>query len=166
MEKEQNELIEKVIEVKRVAKVLKGGRRFSFSALVVVGDGKGSVGLALGKANEVTEAVRKATEKAKKEIKPYMLYKNTIPHSVYGHAGAARVFMQPSPPGSGVISSGPIRLLIEAIGISDINIKSLGSNNAHNMVNAALNGLDQLCDFSTVAERRGKKVEDVCYMEY
>ncbi|MDT8446234.1 MAG: 30S ribosomal protein S5 [bacterium] len=165
-EREKSEFIEKVIEVKRVSKVVKGGRRFSFSALVVVGDGKGRVGFGMGKANEVIEAVRKGTEQGKKSMKAYPLYKNTIPHRVYGHHGASKVLMQPGPPGSGIISAGPVRAVVEALGIHDINVKALGSTNAHNLVRSAIDGLAQLSSFASVAERRGKAVEDICSMEY
>lgn len=165
-EREKSDLIEKVIEVKRVSKVVKGGRRFSFSALVVVGDGKGRVGYGMGKANEVIEAVRKGTEQGKKQMKLYPLYKTTIPHQVIGHHGASEVLMQPSAPGSGIISAGPVRAVVEALGIHDINVKALGSTNAHNLVRSTMDGLEQLKSFSEVAERRGKNVDDVCSMEY
>lgn len=165
-EKEKSDLIEKVIEVKRVSKVVKGGRRFSFSALVVVGDGKGRVGFGMGKANEVIEAVRKGTEQAKKVMKTVSLYKNTIPHRVIGHHGSAKVLMQPSAPGSGIISAGPVRAVVEAVGIHDINVKALGSTNAHNLVRSTVDGLCQLRSFTEIAERRGKAVEQVCTMEY
>lgn len=165
-EKEKVDLIEKVVEVKRVSKVVKGGRRFSFSALVVVGDAKGRVGSGLGKANEVVEAVRKATEKAKRGMRAYSLYKNSIPHEVLGHHGAAKVLMKPSPPGSGIISAGAVRAVMEAAGVSDINVKALGSTNAHNLVRSTLDGLSQLKSFAEIAERRGKKIEDVCLIEF
>ena len=158
-EKEKSDLIEKVIEVKRVSKVVKGGRRFSFSALVVVGDGKGRVGTGLGKANEVIEAVRKGTEKAQKAMNAYSLYKNSIPHHVIGKHGAAKVLMKPSQPGSGIISSGAVRAVVEAIGIKDINAKALGSANVNNLVQATVNGLKQLKSFGEVAERRNKTTE-------
>ena len=165
-ENEKSDLIEKVIEVKRVSKVVKGGRRFSFSALVVVGDGKGQVGLGMGKANEVVEAVRKGTEQAKKSMKAYSIYKNTIPHRVRGHHGAAKVLMMPSPPGSGIISAGAVRAVVEAVGIHDINAKAQGSSNAHNLVRSTIDGLSQLKSFSEIAERRGKDVSEVCTMDY
>ncbi len=165
-EKEKSDLIEKVVRVNRVSKVVKGGRRFSFSALVVVGDGKGKAGFGLGKANEVTEAVRKGTETAKKRMRTFELYKNTIPHQVIGKHGAGRVLMKPSPAGSGIISAGAVRAVAEAVGIQDINAKALGSNNVHNLVRAAMNGLGQLKSFAEIAERRNKKVEEICLMEF
>lgn len=165
-ENEKSDLIEKVIEVKRVSKVVKGGRRFSFSALVVVGDGKGRVGAGMGKANEVIEAVRKGTEKAKKAMNPYSLYKSSIPHQVIGKHGAAKVLMKPSQPGSGIISSGAVRAVVEAFGISDINAKALGSANVHNLVHATLNGLQQLKSFGEIAERRNKSLEEVCLIDF
>ena len=165
-ENEKSDLIEKVIEVKRVSKVVKGGRRFSFSALVVVGDGKGRVGAGMGKANEVIEAVRKGTEEAKKAMNPYSLYKSSIPHQVIGKHGAAKVLMKPSQPGSGIISSGAVRAVVEAFGISDINAKALGSANVHNLVHATLNGLQQLKSFGEIAERRNKSLEEVCLIDF
>lgn len=165
-EKEKSDLIEKVVEVKRVSKVVKGGRRFSFSALVVIGDGKGKVGFGLGKANEVAEAVRKGSETAKKSMKTFDLYKNTIPHQVIGRHGAGRVLMKPSPAGSGIISSGAVRAVAEAAGIHDISAKALGSNNVHNLVRATINGFGQLKSFAEIAERRNKTVEDICLMEF
>jgi small subunit ribosomal protein S5 len=165
-ENEKSEFIEKVIEVKRVSKVVKGGRRFSFSALVVVGDGKGRAGTGLGKANEVIEAVRKGTEKAKRAMKPFSIYKNSIPHQVMGKHGAAKVLIKPSPPGSGIISSGAVRAVAEAIGIKDINAKALGSNNVHNLVHATVNGLQQIKSFADIAERRNKTVDEVCVIDF
>lgn len=165
-EKAKNELIEKVVEVKRVSKVVKGGRRFSFSALVVVGDGNGRVGVGLGKANEVVEAVRKGNENAKKNMKYYTLYNGTIPHKIEGKHGAAKILMQPAPAGSGIISSGAVRAVAEAIGITDINAKSKGSNNINNMVYAALDGMSKLRSFADVAERRNKKVEEICLLDF
>jgi small subunit ribosomal protein S5 len=165
-ENEKGDLIEKVIEVKRVSKVVKGGRRFSFSALVVVGDGKGRVGAGLGKANEVIEAVRKGTEKAKRVMKPLCVYKNTIPHQVLGKHGAAKVLIKPSKPGSGIISSGAVRAVVEALGVKDINAKALGSNNVHNLVNATINGLQQVKSFAEIAERRNKSVDDICLIDF
>lgn len=165
-ENEKSDLIEKVIEVKRVSKVVKGGRRFSFSALVIVGDGKGRAGTGLGKANEVIEAVRKGTEKAKKSMRTFSVYKNTIAHVVKGKHGAAKVLMKPSSPGSGIISSGAVRAVAEAIGIKDINAKALGSSNVNNLVHAAMDGLSQIKSFAEIAERRNMAVEDICKMDF
>lgn len=163
---EKNELIEKVVEVRRVSKVVKGGRRFSFSALIVVGDGKGRVGVGLGKANEVVEAIRKGTDAAKKKMQVFAIYKNTIPHQVLGHYGAGKVLMKPNPPGSGIIAAGAVRTVMEAIGIRDINVKALGSTNSHNLVKATIEGLGQLKSFEEIAQRRNKNVEDVCLIEF
>ena len=165
-ENEKNEFIEKVIEVKRVSKVVKGGRRFSFSALVVVGDGKGRAGAGLGKANEVIEAVRKGTEKAKNTMIAFSIYKNTIPHQILGRHGAAKVLMKPSQPGSGIISSGAVRAVVESIGIKDINAKALGSNNVHNLVRATINGLQEIKSFAEIAERRNKTVDEICLIDF
>jgi small subunit ribosomal protein S5 len=165
-ENEKSDFIEKVIEVKRVSKVVKGGRRFSFSALVVVGDGKGCVGAGMGKANEVIEAVRKGTEKAKRKLQAYSIYKNSIPHPVIGKHGASKVLMKPSQPGSGIISSGAVRAVMEAAGISDINAKALGSANVHNLVHATLDGMKQLKSFAEIAERRNKTVDEVCLIDF
>ncbi|PCI30540.1 MAG: 30S ribosomal protein S5 [SAR324 cluster bacterium] len=165
-EKEKSDLIEKVIEVKRVSKVVKGGRRFSFSALVIVGDGKGRVGMGLGKANEVVEAVRKGTETAKKGMQAYSLYKNSIPHVVKGQHGSAKVLMKPSRPGSGIISAGAVRAVAEAVGITDITVKALGSNNKHNLVRSTIDGLAQLKSFTEISERRNKKIEKICLIDF
>lgn len=165
-ENEKSELIEKVVQVKRVTKVVKGGRRFSFSALVVVGDGKGRVGHGLGSANEVIEAVRKGTEKAKKAMKSYSLYKHTIPHQVTGKYCSGKVLMKPASMGSGIIASGSVRSVMEAVGVSDINVKALNSTNPHNLVKATIQGLSQLKSFEEIAERRNKKLEDVCLVEF
>ena len=150
-----SEFIEKVIKITRVAKVVKGGRRFSFSALVVVGDGKGRVGQALGKANEVTEAIRKGIEKATKSMKPIVVEGRTIPHPSIGNYGASRVIMKPCEPGRGIISSPACRALMEAAGIQDISVKTLGSRNPHNVVKATLGALYSLKSFEEIADRRG-----------
>ncbi len=156
---EKSELIEKVIKVSRVAKVVKGGRRFSFSALVVVGDGRGRVGYAMGKANEVTEAIRKGIERATRALKPVDIAGRTIVHVVYGKFGAANVIMKPCPPGSGIIAAGCVRAIMEACGIQDISVKSLGSQNPHNLIKATLDALHQLRSHEEIADRRGVPVE-------
>ncbi len=153
------ELIEKVIKVTRVAKVVKGGRRFSFSALVVVGDGRSRVGYGLGKANEVTEAIRKGIEKAGKAMKPVAIEGRTIAHRADAHFGASRIVMKPCPPGSGIIASGTVRAIMEACGIHDISVKSLGSQNPHNLIKATLNALYELRSYEEIADRRGVPVE-------
>ncbi len=155
------DLKDKLVYVGRTAKVVKGGRRFNFSAIVVVGDGNGHIGYGLGKASEVVDAVTKATEAAKKNIVKVRLSKNTIPHQVLGRFGAAKVILKPATPGTGVIASGGVRAILELAGIKDVLTKSLGSSNPHNSVKAAVQGLLQLEDAVAVAERRGISVEKV-----
>jgi small subunit ribosomal protein S5 len=160
-ETQEVQLIDKVVHISRVAKVVKGGRRFSFSAVVVVGDENGQVGWALGKANEVPEAIRKGIEKAKKEMIKVPIVNRTIPYEVIGRFGSGKVLLKPASEGTGIIAGGALRAVMEAAGIKNILTKCLGSHNPHNVVKAAINALKQLKSPEEIAEKRGKALSDI-----
>ncbi len=162
MDAEQDrEFTEKLIKLNRVAKVVKGGRRFSFSALVVVGDKHGTVGYGFGKANDVAEAIRKGVERAKNNVVQINVKKSTIPHEITGEFKSAQVLMRPAAPGTGIIAGGPVRAVMEVAGINDVLSKSLGSQNALNIVKAVFNGLENLMDARAIARNRGKTLAEM-----
>lgn len=152
---------EKVVKINRVAKVVKGGRRFSFNAIVVVGDGNGHVGVGLGKANEVMNSVNKGKENAKKSVVKIPIVNGTLPHAIIGKYGAGRVMLKPASPGTGIIAGGAIRAIMEQVGITDVLAKILGTRNPHNVIKATMNGLTSLEDATEIARRRGITIQEL-----
>lgn len=157
-------LKDKLVHINRVAKVVKGGRRFSFSAIVVVGDGDGHVGIGLGKANEVQDAISKGVDDAKKNVVKVSIFKGSIPHAVYAKYGASKVLLKPASPGTGLIAGGGVRAILESAGVKDVLTKSIGSSNPHNVVKATLNALLSLTDARTMAQRRGISMQELFNM--
>ena len=161
-DREEGELIEKLVGINRVAKVVKGGRRFGFAAIVIVGDGKGRAGYGSGKAREVPEAIRKATEQARRSmIRVALREGRTLHHDIIGHYGAGRVVVRAAVQGTGIIAGGPMRAIFEALGVQDVVAKSVGTSNPHNMIKATFEALERLVSPRTIASRRGKKVSDI-----
>mgnify|MGYP001595541970 CR=1 FL=1 len=157
----QDDFTEKVVAISRVAKVVKGGRRFHFNAIVVIGDGKGRVGAGLGKANEVPEAIRKGKERARKNVFAFAMRGGTVPHEVLGESGAGKVFLRPAGSGTGVIAGGAVRALLEVAGVKDVLTKCIGTSNPHNVVHATVAALKLLTSAEDMAARRGKTVEEI-----